>query len=158
MRITKDDIRQLRDEAGEAGDREMVKICNKALRGDKEAWAECEYALKMAKAMHDESVGYAASRFDELIEGMMGDGIVQESGSSKEAAAKRTVKNLSHIASLLQKLDPASKLNDIAMYMVTRRAMSDDQAQAIIDADESLDSLGKIMSRISYAHRKLFGR
>lgn len=41
-------IRELRTEAGQAGDMEMVAICDRALDGDEEAIAEC--ARVMAEA------------------------------------------------------------------------------------------------------------
>lgn len=47
-------IRKLRDEAGAAGDRAMVKICDRALKGSKRAIAECA-----------DVIGYAVDRASE---------------------------------------------------------------------------------------------
>lgn len=44
-KVTDKDIRELKEEAGKAGDREMVEICEKALKGDKKARKECEKVI-----------------------------------------------------------------------------------------------------------------
>jgi len=41
MSITEKNIDALKNEAGEAGDVAMVKICDAALEGDSAAWGEC---------------------------------------------------------------------------------------------------------------------
>lgn len=43
--ITDEQIRSLRDEAGEAGDLAMVTICDHALNGDLDARMECAYVI-----------------------------------------------------------------------------------------------------------------
>jgi len=43
-------IRQLRDEAGIAGDWEQIKVCNRALEGDEAARAECARVIAAAAA------------------------------------------------------------------------------------------------------------
>ena len=43
----------LRREAAEAGDWEMVDICDRALDGEDEALVECERVLEGARAMND---------------------------------------------------------------------------------------------------------
>lgn len=49
MNTTTDkDIEQLRDEAGEHGDDEMVAICDLALAGDSAARIECERVIAAA--------------------------------------------------------------------------------------------------------------
>ena len=49
--ITRTDIETLRTEAGEYGDSDQVAICERALNGDKAAWAQCEDAIGDARAM-----------------------------------------------------------------------------------------------------------
>lgn len=51
--ITRSQIIALRGEAAAHGDVEMVDICNKALEGDQDAWAECERAINEAAAQSD---------------------------------------------------------------------------------------------------------
>jgi len=46
---TEDGIRQLRGEAGTAGDLEQVAVCDRALSGDAQAWAECERVIEAAR-------------------------------------------------------------------------------------------------------------
>ena len=48
--ISRQDIRDLRDEAGTAGDLEQVAICDRALDGDDAAWAECERVITETRA------------------------------------------------------------------------------------------------------------
>lgn len=43
--ISDDDIAGLAQEAGQAGDLEMVELCDRALAGDAEARTECEAAI-----------------------------------------------------------------------------------------------------------------
>ena len=43
------DIAALRQEAGRAGDAEMVAICDHALAGDDDAWAACERVIREAR-------------------------------------------------------------------------------------------------------------
>lgn len=45
-----DDIRALRDEAGTAGDLEQVSLCDRALAGDDDAWAECARVITEARS------------------------------------------------------------------------------------------------------------
>lgn len=52
--ITDTQIRQLRNEAGEAGDIEQVEICDRALAGDEDACEECARGIADAAAMHDD--------------------------------------------------------------------------------------------------------
>jgi len=49
--ITPAQIRALRDEAGSAGDTAMVRICDAALVGDRDAIAECASCIASAEAM-----------------------------------------------------------------------------------------------------------
>ncbi len=42
-------IETLRTESGEAGDLEMVAICDRALDGDDAAWAECDRVIGAAE-------------------------------------------------------------------------------------------------------------
>ena len=49
--ITRKQVEQLRDEAGEHGDLDMVAVCDRALDGDAAAWAECEQVIRWARAM-----------------------------------------------------------------------------------------------------------
>lgn len=48
-KITDDQISALRDEAKAAGDREQVKICDRALAGNKAARRECERVIREAE-------------------------------------------------------------------------------------------------------------
>lgn len=48
--ITNNDIAALRDEAGNAGDTEMYRICVAALGGDETARTECEQVILAARA------------------------------------------------------------------------------------------------------------
>jgi hypothetical protein len=45
LAITDDNIRALRDEAGSAGDLEMVRVCDRALSGGSRARRECEQVI-----------------------------------------------------------------------------------------------------------------
>lgn len=45
MNITPDTIEALRTEAGQAGDLEMVAVCDQALAGNADAIAECERVI-----------------------------------------------------------------------------------------------------------------
>ncbi len=47
---TTEQIEALRSEAGTAGDRKMVAICDRALAGDETAIAECARAIAAARA------------------------------------------------------------------------------------------------------------
>jgi hypothetical protein len=49
--ITDSDISKLAQEAAQYGDREMVKICGKALSGNKAARKQCERVILAARAM-----------------------------------------------------------------------------------------------------------
>ena len=51
--ITPEQIATLRDEAGSAGDAGMVRICDAALTGDRDAIAECASCIASAEAMAD---------------------------------------------------------------------------------------------------------
>ena len=51
--ITDTQIRELSTESGNAGDLEMVEICDRALAGDDLARAECERVIADALAMLD---------------------------------------------------------------------------------------------------------
>lgn len=51
MSITTEQVRVLRDEAGQAGDTEQAAICTAALDGDEAARAECERVIADAAAM-----------------------------------------------------------------------------------------------------------
>jgi len=44
-KVTEVQIETLRDEAGSAGDLEMVEICNCALHGDDVAWSACAWII-----------------------------------------------------------------------------------------------------------------
>lgn len=60
--IDDDDIRQLRDEAGTAGDLAQVRLCDAALDGDGHAWQECEEVIgytRMRAAEDAENAGPA---------------------------------------------------------------------------------------------------
>ena len=48
--ITEQDIQELMNEAHDAGDYEMVRMCEDALDGDDEAWEECERVIESALA------------------------------------------------------------------------------------------------------------
>lgn len=48
--IDRDDVTELRAEADKAGDSNQVAICDRALAGDDDAWAECERAIDYARA------------------------------------------------------------------------------------------------------------
>lgn len=48
--ITDLQIRALRTEAGQAGDREQVAICNRALNGSARARAKCARAIAQAES------------------------------------------------------------------------------------------------------------
>lgn len=50
MEYTTRQIEELRQEAGQAGDSEMVIICDRALAGDGNARAECADAIAEAQA------------------------------------------------------------------------------------------------------------
>lgn len=51
--ITSDDIRELRAEALNAGDRDMVALCDQALSSDEDAsvfaWSECRRVIEYAR-------------------------------------------------------------------------------------------------------------
>ena len=49
--ITVEQVKALRDEAGQAGDTAQVEICDAALEGDGTAWATCENVIADAAAM-----------------------------------------------------------------------------------------------------------
>lgn len=49
--LTTDQIRQLRTEAGQAGDLSQVALCDKALAGDEAARRECAEVISDAEAM-----------------------------------------------------------------------------------------------------------
>lgn len=49
--LTTDQIRQLRTEAGQAGDLDQVALCDKALAGDREAREECARVISDTEAM-----------------------------------------------------------------------------------------------------------
>lgn len=51
--ISDEQIEALRRDAGEAGDLEMVAICDRALEGDEAAQARCAEAISDARAMDD---------------------------------------------------------------------------------------------------------
>ena len=51
--INDSDIRQLRDEASQAGDVAQVAICNRALIGVEAAIGECVRVINEAEAMDD---------------------------------------------------------------------------------------------------------
>ena len=51
--ITITQISTLRDEAGSAGDTAMVRICDAAFTGDRDAVAECARCIADAEAMDD---------------------------------------------------------------------------------------------------------
>lgn len=46
IEISDEQIEALRDEAGQAGDLEQVKLCKRALKGDEQARAACEQAIR----------------------------------------------------------------------------------------------------------------
>lgn len=48
--ITDSDIEALQTEAGEAGDRDQVRLCKLALAGDEAARRECEVVILEARA------------------------------------------------------------------------------------------------------------
>ncbi len=48
--ITADDIRALRSDARDAGNREMVKTCRDALCGDSRAWEACRNVILARRA------------------------------------------------------------------------------------------------------------
>lgn len=48
------DVEKLRDESGEAGDLEMVAICDRALAGNPAALVRCAEVVNDARAMCDE--------------------------------------------------------------------------------------------------------
>lgn len=50
--ITADDIKELRDEAGTAGDLDQVALCDAALDGNPEAIVLCEQAIASARDMN----------------------------------------------------------------------------------------------------------
>lgn len=47
--VTREEILQLRAEAGEAGDEQMILICNKAIEGTKLARVACQFAIQDAR-------------------------------------------------------------------------------------------------------------
>ena len=47
---TTEQIEALRSEAGAAGDREQVQVCDRALAGDEVAIAECARVIRAAQA------------------------------------------------------------------------------------------------------------
>lgn len=47
--MTREDVKALRDESGAAGDLEMVKVCDRALRGSKAALRECAFVILNAQ-------------------------------------------------------------------------------------------------------------
>lgn len=49
--VSREQIETLRDEAGEAGDEAQVALCERALDGDRDAWARCVRAILAARAM-----------------------------------------------------------------------------------------------------------
>jgi hypothetical protein len=51
--VTVEQIEALRDEAGAAGDTEMVAICERAIDGDESAADECAKAIRAAAANED---------------------------------------------------------------------------------------------------------
>ena len=50
---TRAQIERLKAEAGQVGDTEQVKDCQKALDGNQAAWRRCGRALKDAEAQDD---------------------------------------------------------------------------------------------------------
>lgn len=52
--ITDSQIQQLREEAKQHGDKAMVRICNRAIAGNKNARALCAEAHADARAMDDD--------------------------------------------------------------------------------------------------------
>lgn len=54
MEIERWQVEALRRDAGEAGDLEMVAICDRALLGDREAWGLCEDVIEDAACQCDE--------------------------------------------------------------------------------------------------------
>lgn len=54
MKITDQNLRQLRSEALSAGDELQVELCNKALSGDVFAREECARVIENARAQEDE--------------------------------------------------------------------------------------------------------
>lgn len=52
--ITIENITALRAEALLAGDFAMVRYCERALDGDGEAWGQCAYAIRVARAQCDD--------------------------------------------------------------------------------------------------------
>ena len=54
MEITNQIIKELKDEAGAAGDLIAVAICLRALDGDSEAIADCTEIIENAEAMADD--------------------------------------------------------------------------------------------------------
>ena len=55
--LTDDMIQELRAEAGSVGDTEMVAVCDRALRGDDSARAECLDVINEARAMSVDDAG-----------------------------------------------------------------------------------------------------
>lgn len=53
MKITEDQITELRTEAGEHGDLDMVAICDRAIDGDRTARERCAEVISDALAMND---------------------------------------------------------------------------------------------------------
>lgn len=48
------DIEELLREAAAAGDLDQVDICERALDGDPQAWAECARVIDAARAMEED--------------------------------------------------------------------------------------------------------
>lgn len=48
--VTKQQIRRLRDTAGQAGDLKQIAVCNRALIGDREACLDCQAVIVDAVA------------------------------------------------------------------------------------------------------------
>ena len=51
LEVTSREIRELRDEAGVAGDRELVAICTRALGGEPRSRAECQEIIRGTRAL-----------------------------------------------------------------------------------------------------------
>lgn len=49
VQVSSEQIEALRDEAGAAGDREQVELCDRALAGDSGAWSECAQVIEDAR-------------------------------------------------------------------------------------------------------------
>lgn len=77
-------IARLATEAANAGDREMVKICGKALLGNAKARKECARVVYAARAMDDSSK--AVSVYDYKTGALLRPATAAEEAASKRAA------------------------------------------------------------------------